>query len=298
MAADPYSVLGVKKDASQSDIQKAYRGLAKKLHPDLNPGDKKAEEAFKELSAAYALLGDAEKRAKFDSGEIDASGQEQQQRRYYRDMAEDAGPYASDSGFADFATDEDFMAQVFARAGRASRKMRGADVRYRLEVDFLDAVNGGERQIVLPEGAPLDVTIPAGIEDGQILRLRGKGRPGGPEGSPGDALIEIGIRPHRFFKRVGDDIHMELPITLKEAVLGGEVRVPTTTGAVSMSAPKWSNTGKVLRLRGKGVKRADGTRGDELVTLKVMLPETHDAELEKFVSGWRAPYGPRDGMEA
>src|SRR4051794_18006310 len=170
MAADPYETLGVKKDASQQDIQKAYRKLAKKLHPDLNPGNKKAEEQFKEVSAAYDLLGDADKRARFDRGEIDASGAERPQQRYYRDFA-GGSPYTSSEGFADLADDDEILSQIFGRESRGgSFRMPGADVHYRLQVDFLDAVNGAKRQLTLPDGSALDVTIPAGVRDGQILR--------------------------------------------------------------------------------------------------------------------------------
>jgi len=298
LAADPYTVLGVKKDASQHDIQKAYRRLAKKLHPDLNPGNKQAEEQFKEVSAAYDLLGDAEKRARFDRGEIDASGTERPQQRYYRDFAEGGThPYASDAGFADFAGADDIFSQIFRREGRANVRMRGSDVHYRLELDFLDAVNGGKRQITLPDGSVLDVNIPAGTRDGQVLRLRGKGSPGIGGGPPGDALVEIEVRPHRVFTRKGDDIHVDLPISLSEAVLGGKVKVPTPSGAVTMTVPKWANTGTVLRLKGKGAPRPDGSRGDEFVTLKLMLPEKPDPELEKFVAQWRGAYSPRQAME-
>ena len=298
MAADPYTVLGVKKDASESEIRKAYRRLAKKLHPDLNPGNKEAEEQFKEVTAAYDLLGDPEKRARFDRGEIDASGAERPTHRFYRDFAEGESPYANDSGFADFATDEDIVSQIFGRARRAEMRMRGADVHYHLALDFLDAVNGAEQQITLPDGSLLDVKIPAGTREGQILRLRGKGRPGIGDAPPGDALIEIEVRPHRIFTRKGDDIHIDLPISLTEAVLGAEVRVPTPTGAVMMRVPKWANTGTVLRLRGKGVPRVNGSKGDELVTLKVLLPEKPDPELEEFVTHWRGTYSPRQAMEA
>lgn len=296
MAADPYTVLGVKKDASQGEIQKAYRRLAKKLHPDLNPGNKKAEEEFKEVSAAYDLLGDADKRARFDRGEIDASGSERPQQRYYRDFAEGASQYASDAGFADFAGNDDILSQIFGE-GRGNFRRRGPDVHYRLELDFLDAINGGKREITLPDGSALDVNIPAGTRDGQILRLRGKGRAGSRGGPPGDALVEIEIRPHRFFVRKGDDIHVDLPISLSEAVLGGKVKAPTPSGAVTMTVPKWSNTGTVLRLRGKGISRQDGSKGDEFVTLKVVLPEKPDSELEKFVAHWRGSYSPRQAME-
>jgi DnaJ-class molecular chaperone len=299
LPADPYQTLGVKKDASQADIQKAYRRLAKKLHPDLNPGNKQAEEQFKEVSQAYDLLGDADKRARFDRGEIDASGAERPRQRYYRDFADGASSYSTDSGFSDFGAD-DFLSEIFGRRGQTNLRMRGQDVHYRLPLGFLDAINGGKQQLTLPDGSVLDVTIPPGTRDGQILRLRGKGRPGVGGGSPGDALIEIEVRPHPVFTRKGDDIHVELPISLREAVLGGKVSVSTPSGTVTMNVPKWSNTGSVLRLKGQGVPRPGGGRGDEYVALKVMLPERPDPELEKFVSQWRPAdaHGPRQAMGA
>jgi DnaJ-class molecular chaperone len=285
---DPYQTLGVNKDASQDDIQKAYRRLAKKLHPDLNPGNKAAEEQFKEVSAAYGLLSDPEKRGRFDRGEIDASGAERPRQHYYRDFAEGgAHPYSSEAGYADFADSDDVLSSLFGRGARGNIRMRGQDAQYRLELDFLDAVNGGKRQITLPDGSLLDVTIPPGTRDGQVLRLRGKGRPGIGGGPPGDALIEIEVRPHPIFTRKGDDIHLDQSISLREAVLGGKVNVPTPTGPVAMRIPQWSNTGKVLRLKGKGVPRPDGTHGDEYVSLKVMLPEAPDPELEKFIAQWQ-----------
>jgi DnaJ-class molecular chaperone len=288
LAADPYQTLGVEKTAAQDDIQKAYRRLAKKLHPDLNPGNKKAEEEFKEVTAAYDLLGDPDKRGRFDRGEIDASGQERPQQRYYRDFAEGAGhAYESDAGYADFASAEDILSEIFGRQGRANVRMRGADLQYTLALDFLDAVNGGKRTITLPEGSTLDVTIPPGTADGQVLRLRGKGRPGLNQGPPGDALIAIEVRPHPQFSRKGDDIHLDLPVALRDAVLGGRISVPTPTGAVMMTVPKWSNTGTVLRLRGKGVPHAGKGAGDELVTLRVMLPDKPDTELERFMAQWQ-----------
>jgi DnaJ-class molecular chaperone len=298
LATDPYTVLGVKKNASQDEIQKAYRRLAKKLHPDLNPGNKQAEERFKETSAAYDLLGDTEKRARFDRGEIDASGIERPQHRYYRDFAEGDSQYTTGAGFSDFSDPDDILSQIFGRDGRANIRMRGSDVQYRLELDFLDAINGGKRQITLPDGSVLDVNIPAGTRDGQILRLRGKGRPGLGGGPAGDALVEIEVRPHRIFTRKGDNIHVDLPISLSEAVLGGKIKVPTPSGSVTMTVPKWSNTGTVLRLKGKGVPRVDGSKGDEFVTLKVMLPEKPDPELERFVAKWQGAYSPRQAMEA
>ena len=300
MAADPYQVLGVKKDASQEDIQKAYRTLAKKLHPDLNPGNKKAEEEFKEVAAANDLLSDPEKRARYDRGEIDASGAERPQQRYYRDFAQgSAHPYTGDAGFADFADEDDILSRIFRRegGGEGTFRMRGQDVQYHLALDFLDAVNGGKKQLTLPDGSVLDINIPASTRDGQILRLRGKGRPGIGGGPQGDALIEIEVRAHPFFTRKGDDIHVELPVSLTEAVLGGKVKVPTLAGAVTMSVPKGANTGRVLRLKGKGVARPNGDHGDEYVTLRVVLPDRPDAGLEKLVAEWPGKdYDPRKAM--
>jgi DnaJ-class molecular chaperone len=289
LPADPYQTLEVKMDASQEAIQKAYRRLAKKFHPDLNPGNKQAEERFKEISLAYDLLGDPDKRARFDRGEIDASGAERPRQRFYRDFADADGgnPYSSSAGFADFINSDDFLSDIFRGRGSANLRMRGQDVHYRLELDFLDAINGGKQQLTLPDGSVLDVAIPPGTRDGQILRLRGKGRPGIGGGPSGDALIEIHVRPHRIFTRKGDDIHVDLPITLRDAVLGAKVKVPTPSGEVSMTVPRWANTGTVLRLKGQGVPRPGGSRGDEYVTVKVMLPEKPDPELEKFIAQWQ-----------
>jgi DnaJ-class molecular chaperone len=302
LAVDPYTTLGVKKDATQDDIQKAYRRLAKKLHPDLNPGNKTAEDKFKEVTAAYDLLSDPDKRARFDRGEIDGSGTERPRQQYYRDYADQGGwsAYTNGSGFSDFgdyAGAEDILSEIFGREGRAGRRRRGQDVRYHLDLSFLDAVNGGKQSIVLPDGTTLDVNIPPGTRDGQTLRLKGKGRPAMGDGPPGDALIEISVLPHPYFTRKGDDIYLDLPISLKEAVLGAKIKVPTPSGTVTVAVPKWSSTGRVLRLKGRGVPRSDGSKGDQYVTLKLMLPQKPDPELESFVAKWRpVADSPRQSM--
>jgi DnaJ-class molecular chaperone len=300
---DPYAILGVKREATQDEIRSAYRQLAKKLHPDLNPGDKQAEEKFKQVAAAYDLLGDADKRARFERGEIDASGAERPRERYYRDFhAADAQdhPYSTTGGFADFMENEDILADILGRGeGRTRFRIRGQDVRYRLPVDFIEAVNGATKRITMPDGATLDVEIPAGTRDAQTLRLRGKGGPGIGGAPSGDALVEIEVRPHKLFTRKDDDIHLELPISLPEAVLGGKLDVPTPAGAVRMTVSKGANTGRVLRLKGKGVARRDGSRGDEYVTLKIVLPEPLDAEIEEFARRWQAGqnHDPRRNLE-
>jgi len=304
MAEDLYSVLGVPKTASAGDITKAYRKLAKKLHPDLNPGDKAAEEKFKKITAAYDILGDAEKRGRYDRGEIDASGQERSQQHYYREYAggQDGARYRSTAGFEDIGAFSDLFGDLFGERGGtreggrggARFSMRGPDAQYRLEVDLLDAVNGTKTRITLPDGGTLDVVIPAGVTDGQVLRLKGKGAPGIGEGEPGDALIEISVRPHPVFKREGDDIIVEVPITFDEAVLGGKVEVPTIGGRVFATVPPGSNTGQTLRLKGRGITTKSGT-GDQLVKLSVVLPERIDDDLKGFAETWREAhrYDPR-----
>jgi DnaJ-class molecular chaperone len=303
MAEDLYSLLSVPKTASAEDITKAYRKLAKKLHPDLNPGDKAAEEKFKKVTAAYDILGDAEKRGRYDRGEIDASGQETPQQRYYREYAagEDGARYRSTAGFEDIGAFSDLFGDLFGerggmRGGRGGARfsMRGSDAQYRLDVDFLDAVNGTKTRITLPDGGTLDVTIPPGVADGQVLRLRGKGNPGIGEGEPGDALIEIHVRPHPMFKREGNDIVVEVPITFDEAVLGGKIEVPTIGGRVFATVPPGSNTGQTLRLKGRGIK-TKGSTGDQLVKLSIILPDRIDDDLKLFAETWREAhrYDPR-----
>jgi DnaJ-class molecular chaperone len=305
--ASPYEVLGVKQDATADEIQRAYRKLAKQNHPDLNPGDAAAESRFKEIASAYDLLSDPDKRVRFDRGEIDATGAERPEQHYYRgygDAAAGAHYHPEDAAHAEDL--EDLFANFFAqggggsgRGGRANFKMRGADRSYSLTIEFLEAVNGAKKRITLPDGASLDVTIPPGLQDGQTLRLRGKGGAGLGGGPPGDALIEIHVLPHPFFRRQGRDIHLDLPVTAAEAVLGAKVAVPTVAGPVTMTVPPHSDTGTVLRLRGRGVP-AHGKQpaGDQYATLKVVIGPNQDASLESFLKDWAPahPYDPRQSM--
>lgn len=292
---DPYEVLGVPKGADIKDVKKAYRKLARAHHPDLRPGDKASEDRFKEIAAAYDLLSDAEKKAAYDRGEIDASGAPRQERRFYRDFAE-AGPgtrYAEPGEYFQDLEGMDIFADLFRGMRRDARKLRGADVRQTVEVDFLDAVNGAARELVLPDGKRLKVTIPPGTADGSTLRLKGQGMPGPGGGPAGDLHLEISVRPHPQFTRKDNDIWAELPITLAEAVLGGKVEVPTVDGPVTLTVPKGANTGTRLRVRGKGVPLPGGAgRGDHYVTLKVVLPDPPDPELARLVEDWSArhPY--------
>lgn len=309
MAEDPYKILGVAKDAPADDIRKAYRKLAKKHHPDLNPGNKTAEEQFKAVSAANELLSDPEKRARYDRGEIDESGAEKAPPRSYRHYAE-AEPgqrysYTSgpDGGFGG-ENFEDIFSTIFQnRAGGGAQPTRGRDEHYALTADFLDAVNGTSKRLTLPDGQTLDVKIPAGTTEGDILRLRGRGSPGRNNGLPGggpagDALIEIHVTPHKYFRREGQNIHFDLPITLPEAVLGGKVTVPTPAGPVAMTIKPHSDAGTELRLRGRGVP-AHGAlpAGDLYVKLHVVVGPV-DEKLEDFLRDWKPehPHDPRQEM--
>jgi DnaJ-class molecular chaperone len=296
---DPYEVLGVPKGADAKDIKKAYRKLARQHHPDLHPGDAKAEDRFKEVSAAYDFLSDPARKTKYDSGEIDAAGMPKAERRFYRDFAETGGGgnrYADASAAFRGFEDLDILNELFRGARRNHRKLRGSDLSERIEIDFLDAVNGSERELVLTTGKRIKVRIPPAAEDGQILRLKGQGLPGPGGGPAGDLLLELKVRPHPRFSRAGSDISADLPITLAEAVLGGKVEAPTVDGPVSLTIPKGANSGTRLRVRGKGVPLPHGGRGDHYVTLKVVLPSPVDDELTRLVTAWAAkhPYRVRD----
>jgi DnaJ-class molecular chaperone len=303
MAQTPYELLGVKPDASADEIRKAYRKLAKQFHPDINPGKPEAEATFKEISAAYDLLSDSDKRARYDRGEIDETGAERPPRGYYRSQAEGAqGWRYRPDGEMDLSDLEDLFA-AFGSAGRGRRgeagagvRARGGDRHFTLTVDFVTAATGGKQRLSLAPEEWLDVTIPAGVEDGQVLRLRGKGGPGFGGGTAGDALIEVHVAAHPLFRRDGDNVLLELPVSLAEAVLGARVSVPTVTGPVTMTIPTGSDTGRQLRLRGKGIQKK--SPGDEIVTLKVFIGPSSDPELAAFLEKWgpQHPFDPREGM--
>jgi DnaJ-class molecular chaperone len=302
MDQDLYKILNVKRTASHDEIRSAYRKLAKEYHPDRNPGNAAAEEKFKQVSAAFNVLGDPDKRRRYDAGEIDASGRET--GSFYGN----GGGYGGYAGTDNYGDLGDIFGDFFGRgtAGTGGRtehrgfNMRGMDYRYHLEIEFLEAANGMKKRVLLPEGETLDINVPAGVTQGQVLRLKGKGGPGVGRGAPGDALIELKIKDHAVFEREGDNILLSLPITLYEAVLGAKVEVPTITGRVTLTVPKGASSGQTLRLRGKGVHNAQtGNRGDQLVRLSIVLPQRVDPELTDFMEEWagKHPYDPRGRLK-
>lgn len=299
---DPYELLGVARDANQADIKKAYRALAKKLHPDVNPGDESVEQHFKEITAAYDMLSDEERRRKFDSGMIDADGTAQNPfHRHYRKDA--AGGFDFGGGGIDI---DDLFSDLFGRGKRGqarqqhrARKPKGQELTYTTTVSFLDAMRGGRQRVSLYSGKTLDVNLPPGTEDGQRLRMKGQGMPGPAGGVAGDAFVEVHVEPHPFMRREGLDIHLDLPVTLHEAVLGGKVKVPTIDGAVNATVPSGSSGGTVLRLKGRGIMTPKGgRRGDQFVKLRIVLPEAGGEELAEFLKEWNPlDYDPRKKLK-
>lgn len=303
---DPYEVLGVAKGASEAEIKKAFRALAKKYHPDTKSGDKKR---FQEVSAAYDIVGDKDKRAKYDAGQIDAQGNpkgfDPRAHGFEQGFPFGHGGHGPDDFHFTWSgrgeeprgpgfNPEDLFADLFSGRGRRGAPQHGQDFEVQTVVSFEEAASGGTRRVVLPNGEQIDVRIPPGLKDGQMIRLRGRGGAGRAGGPPGDVLIHVSVAPHPYFTRDGFDLKIDLPVTLKEAVLGGKVPVRTLSGTVALSIPPGSNSGKVLRLKGKGVPGHGQERtGDLYVRLIVTLPEGEDSELKAFAERWHRDYDPR-----
>lgn len=303
---DPYEVLGVEKSASKEAIRRAYRKLAKKHHPDLNPDDATAERLFKEAANANAILSDEDQRARYDRGEIDTSGHDRPQPTYKRQPQYAGEEYMAQEGFANEEEMQAFLNEMFgAAAGKAGasrgrpRPARGADIVLTISVPFLQACRGGKRRIAIPNRTAIDVNLPAGLKDGELVRLRGQGEPGYDGGPPGDAFIEAHVEPHAFYTRKGADIHMDLPITFAEAVLGATIRTPTIHGGVDLKTAANVKAGTRMRLRGKGVADRKGGYGDQYVRLIIAAPEKPDAALKDCLAAWaeRQSENPRAAME-
>ncbi|WP_417453783.1 DnaJ C-terminal domain-containing protein [Kiloniella sp.] len=310
---DLYQILGTSRTASDAEIKSAYRKLAKKYHPDLNPDDKAIEQKFKEVSQAYGILGNAEKKQQYDRGEIDASGQ--QQNPFHSGYTQQGHPRSGAAGQGggggfDFGQEMD-IGDIFSDlfggrrqgprgAGAGARggvpKRKGSDVKYECSVNFVEAAAGAKKRINLADGKTLNVTIPPGTDNKQVLRLKNQGLPGKGGAPNGDALVEIKIEAHPMFTRKGYDVHLDVPITLMEAVEGTTLTVPTVTGKVKVKVPADSNTGTTLRLKGKGIDDIKGhNRGDQLIRLMVTLPKETDKELRDFLRNWAKSkdYDPR-----
>ena len=306
MAADPYSLLGVARGASEADIKKAYRTLAKSLHPDRNQGKADAADRFAAVTSAYDLLSDAAKRARFDRGEIDGDGNPTSpfgagsggfgggfggDRYDPRRSAAQGNPWGPQAGGASggFGGDADvggIFDELFGGRGRRTAPPRGANVGYRLAISFIDAATLALQRITLRDGMTIDLKLPNGVENGTQMRLAGKGDRG--PGGAGDATVTIDIKPHPFFERSGSNVRVDLPVTLAEAVDGAKVKVPTVDGPVMLAIPAGSTSGRVLRLKGRGFTRKDGTRGDQLVTVMIDVPGD-DAALKQFLAQWSDP---------
>jgi DnaJ-class molecular chaperone len=310
--ADPYQTLGVARGASEADIKKAYRKLAKELHPDRNKDNPKAAERFSQVTGAYDLLTDKDKRARFDRGEIDGDGNPASPFGFGGGARPGGGRTNAGAGFSsagfEFGAGDADMSDIFEGLfGGAQRgggggfasgfgrrpQPKGATITYRLQVPFVDAATLAPQRVTLGDGKAIDLKLPAGVETGTQMKLAGKGEPG--PGGAGDAIVAIEVQGHRFFTRDGDDVRLDLPITLTEAVKGGAVRVPTVDKAVMLTIPKGTSSGKTLRLKGKGFHKKDGSRGDQLVTLMIDLP-SDDAALQQFADGWQDPRNPRAAM--
>jgi DnaJ-class molecular chaperone len=314
MALDLYQRLGLKRGASEAEIKKAYRSLAKQLHPDRNKDNPNAAKRFAEVTHAYDMLSDKDKRARYDRGEIDEEGNPKMPfGGGFGGYSPGGGGPQPGAGFENFnfgAGDTADLSDLFeglfggaagGRGGgpfsgfrqRARPAQKGADVAYRLKVAFEDAVALKPQRITLADGKTIDLKLPQGLEDGTRIRLAGKGEEG--PGGRGDALVTIEIAPHRFYSRDGTNIRLELPITLKEAVLGAKVKVPTPDGPVMLTIPMGTSSGKVLRLKGRGFTAKDGKRGDQLVTVEIQLP-ANDPELKKFADNWDGGGNPRASL--
>ncbi|HWU55433.1 MAG TPA: DnaJ C-terminal domain-containing protein [Rhizomicrobium sp.] len=319
---DPYEILGVPKTASEADIKKAFRTLAKKHHPDKHAGDATAQKRFQEISGAYDILGDKEKRAQFDAGAIGADGNPrgfdpraggfQQGHPFgsgFGGFGGQGGPGAREfhfsfddapgggAGFEDFFADLMGGARRGGKGGGGPRAAKGEDFSAAVTVSFDEAATGGTRRVVLQNGEQIDVKIPVGVKDSQVVRVKGRGGAGRGGGPNGDILLTVSVAPHPYLTRDGNDIRMDLPVTLKEAVLGAKVPVPTVTGTVSLSVPPNSNTGTTLRLKGKGIGAHGGEpAGDLYVRLVISLPEQPDESLRSFANAWTASYDPRAKM--
>lgn len=310
MSKSPYDILDIKQGASDDEIKAAYRKLAKKYHPDLNPDNAKADDKFKEASAAHDFLKDKEKRAAFDRGEIDGQGQPkwsggaqgnaEGQRQYYRDHA--SGPSSNRYQNTGNINPEDlegiFGSMFGGRANNAEyenmfRQQQNADTQYRFDIDFMDAALGIKKQVTMPDGKTLNISIPEGIKDGQKLRLKGQGQKIS-DGRQGDAYVEIHVNPHKKFTRKANDIYSSIPIAIHEAILGSDVKVETIHGPVKIKIPKGTDSGKSFRVKGKGIKG-----GNHYVEVKIVMPDEIDNALEKTMTDWakNKSYNPRKSKE-